>query len=295
MRHLFLFSIPALMLTFGVGGRLAAQSPTRPISFLPADPLALDRDSKEEQKPEAIGTTPVKPAPAKLEAAPGTPAATEAVEDEDGADGGGMGGAGAVAAPAKAPEAKPFWAVSPPVEKFPRPGWFPLGPTGPGYYSLADVVHGEYRKGPPKYPYPRFSIIPFPFFYADWRYLDDPKNEEHDCFDCLKRIHWGENWMFTTGGEVRLRYNNEVDSRLTGKDNTYYMERTRVYGDLWYQDKFRVFVEGIDARSWNQDLPPLVIDQNHFDFQNLFVDAKLCCPCGDPLYLRVGRQELLYG
>src|SRR5262249_37938273 len=77
----------------------------------------------------------------------------------------------------------PFWQRVPVVQPFPRPGWFILPPTGPGYYSLADVLHGEYRKAPPKYPYPRFNIIPFSFFECDWRYLEDPKNEEHDYFD----------------------------------------------------------------------------------------------------------------
>src|SRR5262249_34421458 len=192
-------------------------------------------------------------------------------------------------------EPKPFWSLSPPVTKFPRPGWFILLPTDAGYYSLHDVLTDTYRKGPPKYPYPRFNIIPFSMFNVDWRYLDDPKNEEHDYFDFLKRIHLGDDFMFTTGGEFRFRYNNEVNSRLTGVNNTYDLERTRVYFDLWYQDKVRVFVETIDARTQNQDLPPLVIDQDHIDFLNLFADVKLGEYDSAPIYLRVGRQELLYG
>jgi hypothetical protein len=92
----------------------------------------------------------------------------------------------------------PFWARVPVVQKFPPLGWFFLPPNGPGYYSLADVLFGNYRKGPPKYPYPRFGIIPPSFFNADWRFLDDSNNEEHDYFDFLKRIHLGDNWLFTT-------------------------------------------------------------------------------------------------
>src|SRR5262249_2397019 len=34
---------------------------------------------------------------------------------------------------------------------------------------------------------------------------------------------------------------------------------------------------------------------DHLDFLNLFVDAKVAKICDDPVYLRVGRQELLYG
>jgi hypothetical protein len=219
--------------------------------------------------PDAEGVVPAPPTP-------------DGAKDGDGAKGDGK-------------EGKPFWALYPPVEKFPRPGWFPILPSGPGYYSLLDVLQDNYRKAPPKYPYPRFLVIPFSFFYADWRYLDDPKNEEHDYLDFLKRIHIGDDFIFTTGGELRLRYNNEVDSRLTGTNNVYYTERTRVYGDLWYRDNFRLFVETIDARSWDQDLPPLVIDQDHLDFLNLFADAKVAKIHDDPVYVRVGRQELLYG
>ncbi len=51
------------------------------------------------------------------------------------------------------------------------------------------------------------------FFNADnFGYLDDPNNTEHDFFDPLKRIHLGDNWLFTSGGEFRTRYMNEHDS-----------------------------------------------------------------------------------
>ena len=208
------------------------------------------------------------------------------------------GPAGAAAADGKDDcKPMPFWQGVPQYEKFPLPGWFVLPPNGPGYYSLADVLLDNYRKAPPRYPYPRFSIIPFSMFNVDWRYLDDPNNEEHDYFDFLKRIHLGDDFLFTTGGEFRFRYNNEVDSRLTGKNNTYNLERTRVYGDFWYQDKFRVFVETLDARSQNQDLAPLAIDVDHFspELLNAFIDVKLATIDGAPVYGRVGRQELLYG
>ena len=203
--------------------------------------------------------------------------------------------AGEAKVPEECKEPKPFWSQVPQYEKFPLPGWFILAPNDAGYYSLEDCIRDECRKGPPKYPYPRFLVFPFSMFNVDWRYLDDPKNEEHDYFDFLKRIHIGDDFLFTTCGEFRFRYNNEVNSRLTGTDNTFDLERTRVYFDTWYQDKVRVFVEVIDARTQNQDLPPQVIDQDHIDFLNLFADVKLGEYDSAPIYLRVGRQELLYG
>src|SRR5262249_7814378 len=96
----------------------------------------------------------------------------------------------------------------PPVAVFPRPGWFPNPPTGPGYYTLCDQLVGEWRQKPPKYPYSRTSIQPQSFFDIGWRYLDDPKNTEHDFFDCLKRVRCGPDdlFMLTIGGEFRARF-----------------------------------------------------------------------------------------
>jgi hypothetical protein len=187
------------------------------------------------------------------------------------------------------------WANFPPVEKFPQIGNAFIPPGGPGYYSLLDVLRGEYREAPPKYGYPRYGIIQFSYFNANWRYLDDPENTDTDFFDFLKRRHIGDNWLVTTGGGFRVRYNDERNSRLTGIDNNYYLTRTRVYGDLAFRDRFRIYGEFIGANSFDQNLPPLIIDRNFGDILNLFFDLRLFQLGGHPVYLRGGRQELLYG
>lgn len=200
---------------------------------------------------------------------------------------------------AKAPD---YWAKVPPVQPLPRAAWFAMPPTGEGYYSIADHVHGEWLKAPPKYPYPRISFIQQSFFDVDWRYLDNPKNTEHDCFDCLKRIRIGDDCMlFTTGGEYRYRYDFEENSRLLntgplrGKDNSYDLHRVRLYGDLMITDRFRVYAEFISATSPNYLLVPAGIDINKADLLNAFVDLALFDVDNSPVWLRVGRQELLYG
>lgn len=207
----------------------------------------------------------------------------------------------------KAPAAKPVeacgpcaagfdWKKVPRVRPFPRPGHFPVPPAGPGYYSALDYLRGECRKGPPKYPYPRFGLIQPSFFDTDnFAYLDDPKNTEHDFFDPLKRVRIGENWLFTTGGDVRTRFENKYNDRLTQRDNNYYLSRVRTYADLWYRDDFRVYAEYIGAWSSFQDLPRLPIDENKSDLLNAFVDVKLADLGGNPAYVRAGRQELLFG
>jgi hypothetical protein len=183
----------------------------------------------------------------------------------------------------------------PPVTRFPRPGWFIITPSGPGYYSALDFFCCHLRKGPPKYPYPRYSLMHWSFFDADFRYLDNPDNTEHDFFDPLKRIEVNDTFLFSTGGEFRYRWNHEVDSRLSGKDDNYDLTRLRIYGDAWFQDVFRVYVEFIDAQTFNQDLVPLPIDHNFGDLQNLFADLKVYSWDDHPVYFRAGRQELLYG
>jgi len=170
----------------------------------------------------------------------------------------------------------------------------PTPPADIGYYTFVDALHGNEMKKPPKYPYGRFGLMPPGFFDADFRYLDDPKNTETDFFDTLKRIHIGDDWMFSTGGMVWNRYMDEDNSRLTNRDNTYNLSRARVYGDLWYKDQFRVYAEFIAATSSGQELASLPVDQNKGDFLNLFVDVKLTDD-EHPAYLRIGRQELYFG
>ena len=183
----------------------------------------------------------------------------------------------------------------PPIHYFPRQGLFPIPPSGCGSYSLLDALRGEVSEGPPKFGYPAFGLMATPFYDADWRYLDNPKTPPKDFFDEMKRIRVGDNWLLSTGGSGWSRYMNEYNSRLGQVDNTYLLNRARVYADVWYEDRFRIFAEGIFAYSMWQDLPKLPIDENRYDFLNLFVDVKIADVDGQPVSLRAGRQELLLG
>ena len=191
--------------------------------------------------------------------------------------------------------AESVWAKVPPPIPFPRLGGFFILPTGPGYYSLKDVLTDDYREKPPVYPWPPFCLDVVPFYDNNFRYLDDPKNTQFDWVDPLKRIHLGDDWLLSIGGEERFRYNDEYDSRLSGKTNIYESERSRIYGDLWYRDLFRVYAEYGYVETSNEQLPPATTDINKFDVINLFADVKLLDLDDHPGYLRVGRQELNYG
>lgn len=193
-------------------------------------------------------------------------------------------------------EKQPFWATVPYPYYWPPLGWAFRRPEGPGYYSLWDMVTGNYREKPPPYPWPPFGLDIVPFYDANFQYLDKPGNTERDfIFDHTKRLHPTDNWMFSIGGEERIRYDSEPDSRLTGKYNQYELERTRIYTDIWYRDIFRVYVEFNDAEAFNYRLTPLSIDRDRDDLLNAFADLKIGTFNDEPIYARVGRQELIYG
>jgi len=188
-----------------------------------------------------------------------------------------------------------FWKKVPPIEPPPRPGWAVLPPAKPGYFSLRDRIEGNFREKPPKFPYPPTSLNPDSFFNADFRYLSDPENTQFDFFDAFKRWQAGDNFLLSSGGEFRYRYMGELNSRLSGADNDYHQLRGRVYGDVWFRNKARVFVEFLSATQAGNERPALLIDRNPADLLNLFVDWKVFQDAGTPSYLRVGRQELLFG
>jgi hypothetical protein len=194
---------------------------------------------------------------------------------------------------------KSFWQTHPKYPVQPKMGFWIIPPTGPGYYSAKDVVTNNYRQGPPPFGYNRYFIFPFPFFDSDFGYVDDPKkNKDVDFFEKLHRIHLGynDNWLFGTGGEFRYRMFNEINSRGTGIDNRYDLTRLRLFGDLWYRDTFRLYIEGFSAQSFNQNLKPLAIDRDYLDFLNLFIDLKVFQDdSGVPWYVRGGRQQLAFG
>lgn len=180
------------------------------------------------------------------------------------------------------------------VQKFFWPIGYPaIPPTGPGYYSLRDVLFGQYQEAAPKGGYPRFFATPQGFFDVDFTSID--KKKDPTFLEKIHRVHLGDDWLFGTGGEYRLRYNNENNARLTGVRNDFELSRLRIFGDLWYRDMFRVYVEYIDASSLNHDLPPTLTDRNWGDLLNAFIEVKTIDVDGENIYARIGRQQILLG
>lgn len=186
------------------------------------------------------------------------------------------------------------WSKVPPVTAPSRPGMFTIAPSGPGYYSLWDHITGNKRENPPVSPYAPYALMTTPAFDIDFRYLEKPEHEK-DIFDPIKRIHLGDDFLLSFGGNFWYRYMRESDARLTNTSDNYHMIRSRFHVDFWYQDRIRLFAEFLDARTFGQALAPLATDVNHTDMLNVFADIKVATVKDGPAYLRVGRQELLYG
>lgn len=142
------------------------------------------------------------------------------------------------------------------------------------------------RRKPPPNPYKGV------FYDNDFRYLENPENQYHYFGDCAKRIRLGPEVILDMGGEYRLRQHNE---HILTRTNNFLLQRTRLYGDLHVDDWFRVYLEAIDATSAWERLPPRPIEENRFDALNLFGDARVFDGDSGKLWLRGGRQELLYG
>jgi hypothetical protein len=197
---------------------------------------------------------------------------------------------------------KTFWeTVWPTIVPYPRIGNFSVSPSGPGYYTLWGWIQDDYLQDRPKNPYLQWGQNANPFFNNDFRYLDNPNNTETFLLDSLKRIHLGDNWLFSTGGELRDRYSSLENAYLynkkplAGSDESFNLFRTRVYGDLCYLDLIRVYGEFTSADSSPQTIPHPSSDVDKADILNLFVEAKVMTIDDYGLYLRGGRQELLFG
>ena len=182
------------------------------------------------------------------------------------------------------------------IRPMPRGGFFPIPPTRqPGYYSLWEQLLHRPSPAAPKTGYNNLALLPFSYFDSDWRYVDTLQPEDRTWVENLKRLPVGEQSLMSVGGSYWLRFMNEHHSRLTQVTNDYTLERLRLFGDWSYQDSLRVYGEFLWADAFHEDLPPLVTDVNRGDILNLFADLKLF-ECDDkPVYLRAGRQELLYG
>ena len=137
-----------------------------------------------------------------------------------------------------------------------------------------------------------------PLFYLnDFSYLSDPCYDGHLLGDSLKRLG-GPGFMVDLGGQYRARVHREENHRglgITGGDDDFLLHRLRLYANMEIGENIRVFAETLHADSNYEDFNPRPIEENSFDVQNLFIDAKLLDGGDSKLVARVGRQEIALG
>jgi hypothetical protein len=155
----------------------------------------------------------------------------------------------------------------------------------------------------PKPPPQPWKIL---YFDNDFSYKKNPnhtplfgENLKDVPLDSLFGCETAEDTRISFGGELRYRYMDEVNRlrptfTVPGR-SVYDLVRWRNYLDLKHSDWVRMYIEMIDAEISNNDLPVTGIDVNRWDIQNAFVDFKILERDDKPVWLRVGRQELLFG
>ena len=137
-----------------------------------------------------------------------------------------------------------------------------------------------------------------PFYQNDFSYLSNPDYKGYNLGEGIKQLPVGVKGKLDVGGQYRLRYHSEQNMRgagLTGRDDEFLLDRTRIYADYKINKRGRVFVEFLDAGSSYENFAPRQIEVQHFDAQNLFGDLVLIDSELGKLTGRAGRQELLFG
>lgn len=136
------------------------------------------------------------------------------------------------------------------------------------------------------------------FFLNDFSYLNDPAYNDWHLGETAKGIGVTESLTADFGGQYRMRFHNESNLRgraLSGVNDDFLLQRSRVFGRLKYQDLFSIYIEGLDAMEDGNRQRPRGIEVNRFDMQNLFGQLKLLETPAGSLSVRGGRQEMLFG
>ena len=136
-----------------------------------------------------------------------------------------------------------------------------------------------------------------PFYLNDFTYLNNPLYQDWHLGESLKQLSIGDTKL-DLGGSYRLRYHHEENFRglgLTGRDDDFLLDQTRVFANWKINKAVRVYAEFLDAGSSYEDFPSRGIEVSQFDMQNLFADVTVKDDKDGKLTLRGGRQELAFG
>lgn len=145
-----------------------------------------------------------------------------------------------------------------------------------------------------KLPVPKFLQLNYE---EDYRYLAG-KDSRTGLWEKLKYIPLYHNAYITLGGELRLRMETK-DHLKYGKGNEDhgpdYQQRSRLWSDIRLLPSLRVFAELQSGTTTGLDFPPSVLDNNRIEVHQAFAEYSAVFNSGGKIFLRAGRQEILFG
>ena len=169
-------------------------------------------------------------------------------------------------------------------------------PAGRGTTPWPTPLRGECLEGPPKYPYPR--VRAHPAVVLRRRLLVPRRPEEHRAR--LVRPAPARAPRRQLAVRHRRRRPVPVRERVQrpahpGRTTTTTCRASACTATCGTGTSSACTSSASGRGTFSQDLAPLPIDQNKADLLNAFVDVKSPDLDGNPAYVRVGRQELLFG
>ncbi len=131
----------------------------------------------------------------------------------------------------------------------------------------------------------------------DYSYLKDP-SARTDFFDPIKYVPIGENSYLSFGGQARYRFdyfNNPSFGPGTNDEDGFHLQRYLLHADAHVGDNLRAFVQLDSSFVDGREGGGRYGDADNIDLQQAFVDLKTSDKSDPYAFLRLGRQELIYG
>ncbi len=137
-------------------------------------------------------------------------------------------------------------------------------------------------------------------------YVDHILSCPEDCFlssdqkllEPLQNQSLSEDLSYSVGGALRYRYldeRNRLRPPLRAGRSSYDQWRFTPFVQLDYKGFASVHVQAIDASTFNNELPQVIIDENRTDLLQYYLDLNLMEIGEGELHFRYGRQMLKYG
>jgi hypothetical protein len=171
--------------------------------------------------------------------------------------------------------------------------------TASSVLFTAAVAAGQDEAPASEFRWPAYQTQRFKEDYSALHRLDEVP--ARDWFDRIKYVplnEQGDIWL-SFGGQARLRYEGVRNFRFRPgvNDNFHFLQRYFLWSSLNIGPDLRVFVEAKSAWVHDRDLPGgrRTLDHDEFDIQNAFAEWRSGPDRELGLFVRAGRQELLYG